>query len=65
MQDIRCGLCCRKLASASGFQELQIKCPRCRTLNHIIGSPPRPRCEGKTEPKICTSGTELQQPAVV
>lgn len=35
MQDIRCGHCCRKLAAASGFQELQIKCPRCRTLNHL------------------------------
>ncbi|MBA5982561.1 Com family DNA-binding transcriptional regulator [Pseudomonas sp. MD195_PC81_125] len=35
MQDIRCGHCCRKLAAASGFTELQIKCPRCRTLNHL------------------------------
>ncbi|MGO3950599.1 Com family DNA-binding transcriptional regulator [Pseudomonas sp. BP11-1-1] len=35
MQDIRCGQCCRKLATAKGFIELQIKCPRCRTLNHL------------------------------
>lgn len=35
MQDIRCGQCRRKLAAASGFIELQIKCPRCRTLNHL------------------------------
>ncbi|WP_268799080.1 Com family DNA-binding transcriptional regulator [Pseudomonas huanghezhanensis] len=35
MEDIRCGQCCRKLAAVSGFVELQIKCPRCRTLNHL------------------------------
>ena len=57
MQDIRCGHCCRKLAVASGFQELQIKCPRCRTLNHIKGQPTLPRCEGTPEPKICTNGS--------
>ncbi|MCI3908843.1 Com family DNA-binding transcriptional regulator [Pseudomonas viridiflava] len=35
MQEIRCGHCARKLAAVSGFFELQIKCPRCRTLNHL------------------------------
>ncbi|NBB09357.1 Com family DNA-binding transcriptional regulator [Pseudomonas sp. SLFW] len=35
MLEIRCGHCGRKLAAASGFTELQIKCPRCRTLNHL------------------------------
>ncbi|WP_073673012.1 Com family DNA-binding transcriptional regulator [Pseudomonas aeruginosa] len=35
MQDIRCGQCDRKLAAASGYTEIQIKCPRCRTLNHL------------------------------
>ncbi|MCV4272280.1 Com family DNA-binding transcriptional regulator [Pseudomonas capsici] len=35
MQEIRCGHCSRKLAAARGFIELQIKCPRCRTLNHL------------------------------
>ncbi|NMX60183.1 Com family DNA-binding transcriptional regulator [Pseudomonas sp. WS 5079] len=35
MQEIRCGQCGRKLAAVSGFIELQIKCPRCRTLNHL------------------------------
>ncbi|RRV04432.1 Com family DNA-binding transcriptional regulator [Pseudomonas sp. v388] len=35
MHEIRCGHCDRKLAAASGFTELQIKCPRCRTLNHL------------------------------
>ncbi|MEO8488501.1 Com family DNA-binding transcriptional regulator [Pseudomonas sp.] len=34
MQDIRCGHCGRRLALASGSFVLQIKCPRCRTLNH-------------------------------
>ncbi|TBV10272.1 zinc finger domain-containing protein [Stutzerimonas kirkiae] len=35
LQEIRCGNCRRKLAAASGITELQIKCPRCRTLNHL------------------------------
>nr|WP_248915877.1 Com family DNA-binding transcriptional regulator [Pseudomonas moorei] len=35
MQEIRCGHCGRKLAAVLGFIELQIKCPRCRTLNHL------------------------------
>lgn len=35
LQEIRCGNCRRKLAAASGFTELQIKCPRCRALNHL------------------------------
>lgn len=29
--DIRCGQCCRKLATGH-YIELQIKCPRCGTL---------------------------------
>lgn len=35
LKEIRCGHCRRKLATARGFVELQIKCPRCRTLNHL------------------------------
>ncbi|WP_076424517.1 Com family DNA-binding transcriptional regulator [Aquipseudomonas alcaligenes] len=35
MKDIRCGGCDRLLARASRFDSLQIKCPRCRTLNHL------------------------------
>ncbi|XQE65758.1 Com family DNA-binding transcriptional regulator [Pseudomonas sp. P3C3] len=34
MFDIRCGGCARLLARASGCYTLQIKCPRCGTLNH-------------------------------
>ncbi len=33
-QDIRCGQCQRKLATGL-YIELQIKCPRCGTLNHL------------------------------
>ncbi|HTN31094.1 MAG TPA: Com family DNA-binding transcriptional regulator [Pseudomonas sp.] len=35
MFDIRCGGCDRLLGRASGCYTLQIKCPRCRTLNHL------------------------------
>ncbi|WP_207866861.1 Com family DNA-binding transcriptional regulator [Pseudomonas sp. 58(2021)] len=34
--------CCRKLAAATGFTELHIKCPRCRTLNHLKAPEPPP-----------------------
>ncbi|WP_404940162.1 Com family DNA-binding transcriptional regulator [Pseudomonas atacamensis] len=49
MQDIRCGHCCRKLAAASGFTELQIKCPRCRTLNHLKAPSLPPACREHPE----------------
>ncbi|WP_373388985.1 Com family DNA-binding transcriptional regulator [Pseudomonas alcaligenes] len=35
MKDIRCGGCDRLLARVGRFDALQIKCPRCRTLNHL------------------------------
>ncbi|UZZ12184.1 Com family DNA-binding transcriptional regulator [Ectopseudomonas mendocina] len=34
MFDIRCGGCGRLLCRVSGCYTIQIKCPRCRTLNH-------------------------------
>ena len=52
MQDIRCGHCCRKLAAASGFQELQIKCPRCRTLNHLKAQSLPPVCREHPEQRV-------------
>ncbi|MDA8484389.1 Com family DNA-binding transcriptional regulator [Pseudomonas resinovorans] len=44
MFDIRCGGCSRLLGRASGSYILQIKCPRCRTLNHLKAEslPPAP-----------------------
>lgn len=34
MNEIRCDNCHRKLAMVSGFCKIEIKCPRCGTLNH-------------------------------
>lgn len=34
MNEIRCGRCWQKLAMGE-YVELQIKCPRCKTLNHL------------------------------
>ncbi|MFZ6708993.1 Com family DNA-binding transcriptional regulator [Undibacterium sp. TC9W] len=34
MQTIRCGSCSRKLGEGE-FVTLAIKCPRCKTLNHL------------------------------
>lgn len=33
MQEVRCGQCQRLLAKAV-FTEIQVKCPKCKTLNH-------------------------------
>jgi len=33
--NIRCGECARLLARGRGWDEIQIKCPRCGTLNHM------------------------------
>ncbi|MNM39811.1 Mu-like prophage protein Com [compost metagenome] len=35
LRNIRCGDCAKLLARAARFDELQIKCPRCGTLNHM------------------------------
>ncbi|MBK5408998.1 Com family DNA-binding transcriptional regulator [Pseudomonas sp. TH34] len=35
LKEIRCGNCNRLLARTGGFTELQIKCSRCGTLNHV------------------------------
>ncbi|WP_081009965.1 zinc finger domain-containing protein [Pseudomonas asplenii] len=35
LKDCRCGKCRRLLARVGGFTELQIKCSRCGTLNHV------------------------------
>ncbi|TBV12743.1 Com family DNA-binding transcriptional regulator [Stutzerimonas kirkiae] len=43
MFDIRCGGCGRLLCRAAGSYSLQIKCPRCRTLNHLKAPEPPSR----------------------
>ncbi|WP_090209635.1 Com family DNA-binding transcriptional regulator [Pseudomonas asplenii] len=35
LKECRCGKCKRLLARVGGFTELQIKCSRCGTLNHV------------------------------
>ncbi|MDO5623778.1 MAG: Com family DNA-binding transcriptional regulator [Pseudomonadota bacterium] len=39
--DVRCGHCSKKLAVGQ-FLSLQIKCPRCGTLNHLRADRPTP-----------------------
>ncbi|MDO7909364.1 Com family DNA-binding transcriptional regulator [Pseudomonas monteilii] len=38
LNDYRCGHCGRLLARVGEFTEFQIKCSRCRTLNHAKAS---------------------------
>ncbi|WP_213881224.1 Com family DNA-binding transcriptional regulator [Pseudomonas sp. dw_358] len=40
LKDCRCGRCNRLLARVGEFTELQIKCSRCRTLNHVRAESP-------------------------
>ncbi|KPY20791.1 hypothetical protein ALO89_200186 [Pseudomonas coronafaciens pv. porri] len=35
LKDYRCGQCKKLLLRMGGYTELQIKCPRCGTLNHV------------------------------
>ncbi|WP_434681331.1 Com family DNA-binding transcriptional regulator [Pseudomonas sp. R1-18] len=35
LKDFRCGQCKKLLARVGGKTELQIKCSRCGTLNHV------------------------------
>ncbi|MDR0700939.1 MAG: Com family DNA-binding transcriptional regulator [Azoarcus sp.] len=35
METVRCGNCNKKLAEAENGAQLNIKCPRCGTLNHV------------------------------
>ncbi|MBU1350619.1 MAG: Com family DNA-binding transcriptional regulator [Gammaproteobacteria bacterium] len=41
MNEVRCGSCHRLLARAV-FQCLEIKCPRCGTLNNVRAASPQP-----------------------
>ncbi|WP_460117517.1 Com family DNA-binding transcriptional regulator [Pseudomonas sp. S2_C03] len=40
LKDYRCGHCQRLLARMAGRAELQIKCSRCGTLNHVRATCP-------------------------
>ncbi|UQS15592.1 Com family DNA-binding transcriptional regulator [Pseudomonas sp. HS6] len=40
LKDCRCGNCKRLLARVGEFTELQIKCSRCGTLNHVKATSP-------------------------
>jgi len=51
MDEIRCGACGKKLGDGI-YQTLQIKCPRCRTLNFLRAQSPKPEhheCHCKSE----------------
>ncbi|MGX4728718.1 Com family DNA-binding transcriptional regulator [Pseudomonas corrugata] len=41
LKDFRCGRCKRLLARMGENTELQIKCARCGTLNHVKAVEPR------------------------
>lgn len=52
-QDIRCGACSRKLGHGQ-FEHLEIKCPRCGTLNTLM----RAQSPEPERPERLDDGTE-------
>ncbi|MBV7457343.1 Com family DNA-binding transcriptional regulator [Acidovorax sp. sif1233] len=50
MQEVRCASCNRKLAEGL-FQQLNIKCPRCGTLNSMRVENPSPSRVENSEPE--------------
>nr|WP_280191174.1 Com family DNA-binding transcriptional regulator [Delftia sp. PS-11]KAJ8743672.1 Com family DNA-binding transcriptional regulator [Delftia sp. PS-11] len=57
MQEVRCASCNRKLA-VGVFQQLNIKCPRCGTLNSLrVENPKTPECH-----RAPVNSTERQSP---
>ena len=54
--DIRCGSCSRKLGSGE-FTLLQIKCPRCGTMNHLRATRPDPE-RHRASTSMTTDGQE-------
>ncbi|WP_211452634.1 Com family DNA-binding transcriptional regulator [Collimonas antrihumi] len=43
MQEIRCGNCHKKLGVGT-FQQLNMKCPRCKTMNNLRATSTPPAC---------------------
>ncbi|MEE1950981.1 Com family DNA-binding transcriptional regulator [Pseudomonas alcaligenes] len=61
--EIRCGGCGRLLARAAGFTAIQIKCPRCRVLNHqTAASCPNPERQGAPRIEVAHGVTERPSP---
>ena len=57
MNDIRCGKCGRLLAKAD-FEQLEIKCPRCRAMNILKATEPRTRTPLSVEKSEANNGNE-------
>ena len=50
MREIRCGKCAKKLGMGL-FEVIQIKCPRCGTLNSERAESPKPERQGASSTK--------------
>ncbi|MFV3403363.1 MULTISPECIES: Com family DNA-binding transcriptional regulator [Pseudomonas] len=60
LKDLRCGKCARLLARTGSFTELQIKCPRCGTLNHARATSPERSPESDMTAAASASHPSLQ-----
>ncbi|WP_194790099.1 Com family DNA-binding transcriptional regulator [Pseudomonas sp. UFMG81] len=61
LNDLRCGHCARLLARTGGFTELQIKCPRCGTLNHAKASSPERSPASDMNAPLCAPIIQLRR----
>lgn len=55
MEEIRCGVCRKKLGEGI-FAQLIIKCPRCGALNHLRAESPTPERPGASYTKGTLNG---------
>ncbi|QXH45768.1 Com family DNA-binding transcriptional regulator [Pseudomonas xanthosomatis] len=60
LKDFRCGTCSRLLARMGVLTELQIKCPRCGTLNHARAQSPERSPESDLSAAPAASHPSLQ-----
>lgn len=63
LKEQRCGTCGKLLAKTGNYTALQIKCPRCGTLNHLktesLEHSPASELPRATEPKLTNPGENI------
>ena len=59
LHNVRCGQCARLLAKATDYYDLQIKCPRCGTFNHLKAA-----SLSTDRPERFEEGSNHEKPAV-
>jgi phage FluMu protein Com len=64
MQELRCGACRKKLG-AGIFIEIQIKCPRCKTMNYLRAERSTSARHERQEQRTTRGKIHSQQPELI